>query len=356
DVLVEADGAYDQKASQGRMSRIRRAMRHFGENAQNAKFYIALLPSEDNYLSSLTGGLKFICAAAERIGKIRKSVADALEELPTILSEKGQLLELLDKRYTTEQLHRRNADFSAATLLNLRWTMEEEEQDRAVALMQNESVREWIRTPESSALLVHGNGTNSVNSPASFVSAKLFESLCMESEDSSAIIPLAFFCGLHTDKGSDFDTYPSGLALNFLLQLVEHKVLRDHDAESTRLAALTSNVDVNEVTSWSMLELLVHVVQQLPPDLVVFFIVDAVNYYEESSRLDETMEFVDGMHELVEGQKGPVVKVLFTSPAGTIAIWETFRSRRGNGGPKVIRMNGSYSMQGGFKRLGWEEF
>lgn len=115
DALVAADDGYTGK-EKGRVGRIRRAFRRFGDHAKDGKFFVALIPSENSYLSVLAGGLKLICAAAERLGVIRQAIVAALEEIPTVLNEKGALMNLLERLTRTEELHKSNASLSQAIL------------------------------------------------------------------------------------------------------------------------------------------------------------------------------------------------------------------------------------------------
>lgn len=64
DALEDAKEEYVVGKTEGRFGRIREGFRKFGINAKNAKFFIALIPSQDHYLSSLTGGLKLVCAVS----------------------------------------------------------------------------------------------------------------------------------------------------------------------------------------------------------------------------------------------------------------------------------------------------
>lgn len=133
EVLMEAEQVYSQEKTKGSWGRIRLGFRNFAKNAKNANFFIALIPSEGNYLSVLSGGLKLICAvrkdllpffivlandlqAASRLGTIQLAIAKALEEIPSLLNDKGQILGLLDPYGVTETLHRRNALLSVAIL------------------------------------------------------------------------------------------------------------------------------------------------------------------------------------------------------------------------------------------------
>lgn len=131
DALIAADDGYTGK-EQCRVGRIRRAFRRFGDHAKDGKFFVALIPSENSYLSVLAGGLKLICAvsvftakslvllimsqAAERLGVIRQTIVAALEEIPTVLNEKGALMNLLERLTRTEELHKSNASLSQAIL------------------------------------------------------------------------------------------------------------------------------------------------------------------------------------------------------------------------------------------------
>lgn len=524
DALEDAKEEYVVGKTEGRFGRIREGFRKFGINAKNAKFFIALIPSQDHYLSSLTGGLKLVCAAAERIGAVRQTILDALEDIPCILNEKCRLMDMLDKTYMTEELHRSNSALSVAVLqaveamiqwfevapakkigkgllkpatyeqtvtekielirkkserfktqadisfkcvtlrneeqfkglfsllsaeglqrgkfmerrfdyiednqaeqsakiaeqsakidaltqvsvmllsevqgykkqagretdaktparirkiqnvpkvedllrmyhfdphliaedcenlLNLRNSMDEDDQDRAVSLLQDPDFNDWLRSPDSSALLVHGNGTHSPQSPTSFVSAKLFETLYTKPELwnwTTEMALLAFFCGEHADEAFGLDSTPFGLTLSLVLQLIDLENNRRHEINPSLLSELMDHL--TDITT--TLDLFAQLVMEISQDAVLFIILDAISFYEDSARSTDLAMVIVRINELVQQRKGPTIKLLVTSPAATDFVWKAFDGPPKKEGKRIIQMKRRCSSQGGFRALGWE--
>ncbi|KAB2577969.1 hypothetical protein DBV05_g3363 [Lasiodiplodia theobromae] len=232
-------------------------------------------------------------------------------------------------------------------LLGLQHTLRIADQDRAVALMQDPAFVAWLSLHESSAILIHGNSKATPKSATSFVCAKLVESLFIKaSTRESTTIPLAFFCGEHTNERTDDYAHPPGLALSLLLQLIDkmaahtpinpeplQKAIRDLDAE-------------NGVT---ILNLFVRIVAQLPPEATLFVVIDGVGFFEDSNRREEMKCLARKLARLVKKKHHPVVKLLMATPAATIDVSAQFRSNDA----QVLDMRRTYPGRNGFKALGW---
>lgn len=238
-------------------------------------------------------------------------------------------------------------------LLNLRNSMDEDDQDRAVSLLQDPDFNDWLRSPDSSALLVHGNGTHSPQSPTSFVSAKLFETLYTKPELwnwTTEMALLAFFCGEHADEAFGLDSTPFGLTLSLVLQLIDLENNRRHEINPSLLSELMDHL--TDITT--TLDLFAQLVMEISQDAVLFIILDAISFYEDSARSTDLAMAIVRINELVQQRKGPTIKLLVTSPAATDFVWKAFDGPPKKEGKRIIQMKRRCSSQGGFRALGWE--
>lgn len=67
--ITEAQTTYEIEAIKGPWGKVREAFRKLGENSQAFQSWLGLLPSENNYLSVLCGGLKLILGVCHCHGR-----------------------------------------------------------------------------------------------------------------------------------------------------------------------------------------------------------------------------------------------------------------------------------------------
>jgi len=181
--------------------------------------------------------------------------------------------------------------------------------------------REWLLSPRSSELLVHGSSTET-----QYISGQsLFCAVLLRALQQAVTQPaaLAFFCAAHLGDGDDNDLHTGGAGMirNLLAQL-----LRQRTFDPTRLAAAGVNLTaVRADDAAHTAGLLGALVAQLAAADVLFCVVDGVRYYERA-------RYVDGMglvlRALLDMTRDPgvrcVVKVLVTSPSPTTIVRHAF--------------------------------
>ena len=178
------------------------------------------------------------------------------------------------------------------------WTLPRQEQDRIFAIMRSPKLQNWLTTETSTALFINGNSQASKWQQAtSFVSAKLVDSINPSTEDerahSSTMISLAFFCGEHLqqdDPGSMVDGMMRSLLAQLLLAWPNFDLKTIREMRDGRFDDLQDLCDM-----------FCALIGQLSSEVVVFCVMDAIGYYENSKDLCEEASFViETLTDLVE--------------------------------------------------------
>jgi hypothetical protein len=193
------------------------------------------------------------------------------------------------------------------------------EQARAEQLIRTSQIREWLTSPTSSQLLVHGNyDRRAYISGLSLFCMSLAQTLA---ERVPRFIPLVFFCGLHTEPLQEAHTGGRAIIQSFIRQLLcQYDFNGGNISMEPEALDDVQNGDVDALCS--LFERLVHM---LPNGVALFCLVDGVVYYERD-------EFVHGLEQVLmtilqlsdkEGMQAPV-KVLLTSPTRTTRVRQPF--------------------------------
>ena len=213
-------------------------------------------------------------------------------------------------------------------LLRIGWKFPRAAQDRAVSLMQSSTLHTWITSSESAALLVNGNyNTSARQSPLSFVCAKLMDSVRPASSqdarhERNGIIALAFFCGQHLDS-KDPDSGVAAVIRNLLAQLLSEKL--DFDISIVRELL---NLDPDDVQG--LCHVFSNLILQIPPKTMVFCIIDAITFHENSSaRSKDADKLVSTLLDLVQksGRGCCAFKFLLTAPGTSRVFFKRFAKK-----------------------------
>ncbi|KAL3428634.1 hypothetical protein BDV09DRAFT_190782 [Aspergillus tetrazonus] len=208
----------------------------------------------------------------------------------------------------------------AANLHNV-WHLPLSYQNRILATMQTPKLHTWITTPNSSALFLNLNtpAVSPLHAASSFLPAKLVQSI--NAQPSESIITLTFFCGAHACP-TDPHSSPQGTTRSLAAQLLES--YPGFDLQTVRRIAQLHEDDVH-----GLCEIFRDLVGQLPPDVMVFCVVDEVTAFEERIGLRESgAEVVQALVQTVEecvDKKSVdgrcVFKLLLTSPRNSRWLW-----------------------------------
>lgn len=194
-----------------------------------------------------------------------------------------------------------------------------QEQARAEQLIRTSQIREWLTSPTSSQLLVHGNyDRRAYISGLSLFCMSLAHTLA---ERVPRFIPLVFFCGLHTEPLQDAHTGGRALIQSFVRQL-----LCQYDFNGGNIPVTPEDLDdVQNGDVRALCTLFERLVQMLPKSVALFCLVDGVVYYERDEFLDDLGRVLMSILQLSdqEGVHTPV-KVLLTSPTRTAVVRQPF--------------------------------
>ncbi|KAL5365334.1 hypothetical protein BJX96DRAFT_179746 [Aspergillus floccosus] len=114
EVLEEVNKASQTYHSRATVwGRIRAGLRKLGDNSKVFDAWAGLLPSGSDCASVISGGVKLILAAAARLADLRHGIADALEEIPLLLTCIHQALNIFKR---SKELHRCSAALYVSTL------------------------------------------------------------------------------------------------------------------------------------------------------------------------------------------------------------------------------------------------
>lgn len=194
---------------------------------------------------------------------------------------------------------------------------------RARQLVRTDEFRNWATTPESRELLVQRDprlrDPVQARHAVSLVAASLMEAL----RSRERFVSLVFFCRRHTDS-DDVCAGPAAMVRSFIAQLLEqsyqgYSFLRsDMDLDGVR----AGNVSV----LCALLEWLVAYLPEKKKTTLVC-VVDGVDAYENQEEGTDLRTVMDSLMGLARGEDPDrVVKVLATSPMGTVSIDEAFKN------------------------------
>jgi hypothetical protein len=221
--------------------------------------------------------------------------------------------------------------------------LSDEERQKVQTLTDSVRLRAFVEVDDSTVLLVRGgrgSRNNATRSATSNVAARLSLSLidiaARGSQRSGAgqsgrrggsggaaatVCAAAFFCGEHR---SDEFSSARALIITLMLQLVERHghLLPSSLLRKCRDAMLDLDME-------GLCELLTRLARALPPEAVLFVVVDAVSFFEwPASRLRDTQVLVERLvalgRERADEVGGPRVKVLFTTPTRCLHLEALF--------------------------------
>lgn len=191
------------------------------------------------------------------------------------------------------------------------------ERARAEQVVRSNEFYDWIQSPTSTQLLVHGNyGGDARVSGLSFLCLSLADGL---QQYRGRFIPLVFFCGLHAP--SDARTGGHGLIRSLIHQLLELVNWGPGIPMSPDALYAVENGDLVAL-NW----LFAYLVSRIRPGVTVCCLVDGASHYEYEEFWGG-VQFVLG--PLLQLSRQPStrhasLKLLITSPDLTSHLWEWF--------------------------------
>ncbi|KAM0424977.1 hypothetical protein ACHAPT_009778 [Fusarium lateritium] len=190
-----------------------------------------------------------------------------------------------------------------------------QDQGRAQQVLTSQLFRNWLNSPNSSKLLVHGDFRTAVDvSP--------FSTLCAVSahafRESGRFISLVFFCGRHLA----WDEHHGGAVMmrSLIAQLLRQFPWQYLPSDAQMFI---QGMDLGNVES--LCRLFTDLIGQLPPQRPVICIIDSVNLYETDDYLDGLESVILSLLNVIDESSrgtGPPLKLFLTSP------WPTSEVRR----------------------------
>ncbi|KAH6874047.1 hypothetical protein B0T10DRAFT_588237 [Thelonectria olida] len=192
------------------------------------------------------------------------------------------------------------------------------ERARAEHLVHTTQIKEWLVSPASSQILVHGNygGRRQISGLTLFCTS-LARSLA---ERAPRFLHLVFFCGLHDEPHADKYTGGRAMIQSFICQL-----LCQYDFGSVVRASEVNEylLQLGEIDELcSLFEALVH---RLPNSVVLVCLIDGIVYYEREEFMDSMADVLVTLLRIsAEQTTQAAVKVLLTSPTKTMEVRQPF--------------------------------
>ncbi|KAF9885227.1 hypothetical protein FE257_000587 [Aspergillus nanangensis] len=236
---------------------------------------------------------------------------------------------------------------------NLRniWQLPLPSQDRILATMQTPQLHTWITTAAPSALFLNLN-TPATSPSSSFLLARLTQSINNRPAGNNNIYTLAFFCSAHLSP-TDPNSGPPGMLRSLIAQLLESHP--GFDLDTVRRISQTPMTNVHDLCV-----IFEELVKQLPPDVVVFCLVDGVTEFEDRAKMwDSGEEGIRGLLGVVErcvqsqGRAAGrcVFKLLLTSHRKSRRLWRLVMRQVGD----VVWMPDKVPSSGGLTKGRWRE-
>ena len=203
--------------------------------------------------------------------------------------------------------------------LNIYYVMDQATKARALWVVRSESVRQWLGSVASSALIVHGNhDAVETRSPLSLLCAKAV-ALFTSKPDT---IVIRYFCGLHV-RASKPRGNVSGMLNSLVGQLVVQAQRLGIDLD---LAALDPEdlYGAKRDDLAALLRIFRQCVRRMPSSYIVHCIVDGVSFYEDNQRKNETLAAMRKLYRMVSAAHSVAFKLLVTAPARTRWVHSLF--------------------------------
>lgn len=172
--------------------------------------------------------------------------------------------------------------------------------DRINMVMKSPEFVGWLTKPTSSTLLVNGHSESVFISPMSHFCAFFGKAL---NSDGRRVLNGIYFCGL---RGKNRSCCASDLVKSLIGQLMSRF---DFD-----FSFLKGKKRKNLNTPKQLCRLLRKLLEKLPADTVLFWIVDGVSWFEGSERAEVTQIVFKKLLRMTKECENVVVKLLITSP------------------------------------------
>ncbi|KAI9659891.1 MAG: hypothetical protein M1821_001243 [Bathelium mastoideum] len=201
------------------------------------------------------------------------------------------------------------------------------DKNRLAALRSHIRLRAWLTVNEPSMLLLNGRADPRGGLEISQISAVLLENLLKQQEMQNkskasevAVIPLAFFCGLHRDWQRDPNGTPEEVAMSLMLQFI------DRYQDTTNPTTLRQCYDRTRPGDLaSICASLESLIMSLDSNVIVVLILDGLRHFTQpQERREKTRDLISRLVEIHRKLPQATLKFLFTSTTRLDFIEELF--------------------------------
>ncbi|KAJ5402762.1 uncharacterized protein N7487_008658 [Penicillium crustosum] len=193
-----------------------------------------------------------------------------------------------------------------ATCLGDVWKLPRDAQDRIIAIIQSSKLQTWISTNKLTVIFINSNARSN-ETLCSFIPANLIDSV--EALKINNVFTISFFCGMHS-RSDDLNSGVTSLMKSLIGQLLMS--YPDFGLQAVR------EISQGDRESIDVLCQIFHrLILQLPSDVILFCLIDAITIYETSySHIKDCEVTLNGLIEIVEQTQdyGCVFKLMFTNP------------------------------------------
>ena len=232
-------------------------------------------------------------------------------------------------------------------------------QDRIIAMIRHQKVLSWLGNTKSSVLFLNGHHNSPramAQSPTSFFCAKLASAIQSSSEVSKEpslhppvkTIAISFFCAEHLDP-KDPHQGAQGVVRSLIAQLLvcynefdSHLIKQLLKSDLDHLKPLCATLEI--------------MINELPEEVVLTCIIDAITMHEDSEARCKKVEYVlDTLIEIAESdnERKCVFKLLVTSPR--VSRRDSARTG-GKACASVLTMPEKVASQGAFTMTKWGDY
>ncbi|KAF5529690.1 hypothetical protein FMEXI_14001 [Fusarium mexicanum] len=194
------------------------------------------------------------------------------------------------------------------------------ERARAEQLVNTSQLREWLVSPHSAQLLIHGDYDIRCRvSGLTLFCTSLADTLAAGAPN---CLCLVFYCGLHDSLEND--EYAGGRTIiqSFICQLLCQYDFNNCISMDDMRPDLLHFGDIHELCC-----LFERLVFQLPRSTLLACLIDGVVYYEREELMEDMAEVLVTLLRISNEQRtGANVKVLLTSPAKTMEVRRPFQN------------------------------
>ena len=211
-----------------------------------------------------------------------------------------------------------NLDSDRDTILHHCLAMEKEHRDFAASILQQEEIKSWMTSPQSSALVVNANDDDETISSVSMATVLLLGAL---DRQSAKIITIYWFCGIHTDSTAPYD-----MIVSMIGQLCQSQAFSVNLQETW--SELLDSLQMYVHQTRALIEVFAMLFKAQLRASPVYVLIDSASFYESRAMYADTKPLFELLLDMVNlrSYKSHPLKVLLTSPQSCTRLTESLQA------------------------------